>query len=139
MDKASENFLGNICYALGCGVCLSTCQADRSLLAERYIALWGMRKGLLYIYIYKAMNRVYNAAQIWNKHYHRFMVDEGFLRSPRDDCIYVHPTSTVTCSLYVDDILAASDRDKRSQLMKFIRQVQQCFYWVSLRNSWGWK
>ena len=68
------------------------------------------------------MNGVDNAAQVWNKHYH------GFLRTSRDDCIYVHPSSTVACSLYVDDILAASDPDKQNQLMKFIRRAQQMFY-----------
>ena len=55
------------------------------------------------------------------------MLDEGFLRTSRDDCIYVHPTSTVTCSLYVDDILAAADPHYKAQLLKFIKRVQRCF------------
>ena len=74
------------------------------------------------------VNGVDNAAQVWNKHYHKFMMEEGFLRTNRDDCIYIHPSSTVACSLYVDDILAASDQDKNNQLLKFIQRVQQCFF-----------
>ena len=95
--------------------------------ALRYVALWGDEKGMVR-QLYKAMNGVDNAAQVWNKHYHKFMMDEGFLRTSRDDCIYIHLSSTVTCSLYVDDILVASDQNKRNQLMRLIRRVQQCFY-----------
>ena len=49
------------------------------------------------------------------------------LEDIQDDCIYVHPTSTVTCSLYVDDILAAADANKRAQLLQFVNKVQQFF------------
>ena len=85
----------------------------------RYISLWGDDKGVVR-QLYKAMNGVDNAAQVWNKHYHKFMMEEGFLRTSRDDCIYIHPSSSVACLLYVNDILASSDSDKQQQLIKFI-------------------
>ena len=63
--------------------------------------------------LFKAMNGVDNAAQLWNKHFHGFMMQEGFKQTSRDDCIYTHPKSSVQASLYVDDILASSDSDKK--------------------------
>jgi len=62
--------------------------------------------------IFKAVNGIDNAAQLWNKHYDHFMMDEGFLRSSRDNCIYIHPETNVQSSVYVDDVLASSDPDK---------------------------
>ena len=73
------------------------------------------------------MNGVDNAAQLWNKHFHKFMLQEGFTRTSRDDCIYTHPASSVQSSLYVDDILASSDPDKKHQLDKFVKRVQRTF------------
>ena len=75
--------------------------------------------------LFKAVNSIDNAAQLWNKHYDHFMIGEGFFRSSRDDCIYIHPETNVQSSLYVDDVLAASDPDKRHLLDKFVRKVQQ--------------
>ena len=66
--------------------------------------------------LFKAVNGIDNAAQIWNKHYDQFMISEGFLRSSRDNCIYIHPDTNVQSSLYVDDVLASSDPDKKQIL-----------------------
>ena len=92
----------------------------------RYITLWGDEKGMMR-QLFKAVNGIDNAAQLWNKHYDHFMMDEGFLRSSRDNCIYIHPETNVQSSLYVDDVLAASDPDKRVLLDKFVRKVQKMF------------
>ena len=63
--------------------------------------------------LFKAVNGIDNAAQLWNKHYDHFMISEGFLRSShwQDNCIYIHPETNVQSSLYMDDVLAASDPD----------------------------
>ena len=73
------------------------------------------------------MNGVDNAAQLWNKHFHYFMDREGFVRTSRDNCIYTHPQLSVQSSLYVDDILASADPDKKHQLDLFVRKVQKQF------------
>ena len=90
----------------------------------RYITLWGDEKGMMR-QLFKAVNGIDNAAQIWNKHYDQFMISEGFFRSSRDNCIYIHPETNVQSSLYVDDVLASSDPDKRQLLdnCKFVRKV----------------
>ena len=88
----------------------------------RYITLWGDEKGMVR-QLFKAVNGVDNAAQIWNKHYNRFMIDEGFVPSSRDACLYIHPSSSVQSSLYVDDILAAADPDKKHLLDKFVKKL----------------
>ena len=77
--------------------------------------------------LFKAMNGIDNAAQIWNKHFHSFMMHQGFMRTSRDNCIYVHPTTSVQSCLYVDDILAAADPDKQRELQKFVKRVQAQF------------
>ena len=77
--------------------------------------------------LFKAMNGIDNAALIWNKHFHSFMVQEGFMRTSRDNCIYVHPTTSVQSFLYVDDILASADTDKKRELDKFVKRVQTQF------------
>ena len=92
----------------------------------RFITLWGDEQGTVR-QLFKAMNGVDNAAQLWNKHFHGFMMQEGFKQTSRDDCIYTHPKSSVQASLYVDDILASSDSDKKFQLEKFIKKVQTVF------------
>ena len=92
----------------------------------RFITLWGDEPGTVR-QLFKAMNGVDNAAQLWNKHFHKFMLQEGFTRTSRDDCIYTHPASSVQSSLYIDDILASSDPDKKHQLDKFVKRVQRTF------------
>ena len=92
----------------------------------RYISLWGDEKGTVR-QLFKAMNVIDNAAQIWNKHFHSFMMHKGFMRTSRDNCIYVHPTTSVQSCLYVDDILAAADPDKQRELQKFVKRVQAQF------------
>ena len=77
--------------------------------------------------LFKAMNGVDNVAQIWNKHFHHFMDHEGFVRTSRDNCIYTHSKLSVQSSLYVDDILASADPDKKYQLDLFVRKVQKQF------------
>ena len=77
--------------------------------------------------LFKAMNGIDNAAQIWNKHFHSFMMQEGLIQTSRDDCLYVHPHSSVQSSVYVDDILASSDSDKKAELDKFVRKLQKNF------------
>ena len=60
----------------------------------------------------------------------------------RDACIYMHPTSSVQSSLYVDDILASADSDKKGQLNLFVKKVQKQFLVrivSSLSDSWEWK
>ena len=94
--------------------------------APRYITLWGDEPGYVR-QLFKAMNGVDSAAQMWNKHFNTFMENEGFLRTARDACIYVHPSSSVQSSLYVDDILASADRDKKAQLDLFVKRVQKMF------------
>ena len=89
----------------------------------RYIILWGDEKGMVR-QLFKAMNGIDNAAQIWNKHFHSFMMQEGFMHASRDSCIYVHPTTSVQSSLCVDDIAASADADKKHQLDKFVKRVQ---------------
>ena len=79
----------------------------------RFITLWGDEPGTAR-QLFKAMNGVDNAAQLWNKHFHKFMLQEGFTRTSRDACIYTHPESLVQSSLYVDDILVSSDPDKKA-------------------------
>ena len=79
-----------------------------------YISLWGDEEGMVR-QLFKAMNGVDSAAEMWNRRFHNFMESEGFLRTSRDACIYVHPTSSVQSSLYVDDILASADHDKKGQ------------------------
>ena len=95
-------------------------------LPPRFITLWGGEPGTVR-QLFKAMNGVDNAAQLWNKHFHKFMLQEGFIRTSRDYCIYTHPASSVQSSLYVDDILASSDPDKKHQLDKFVKRVQRSF------------
>ena len=73
------------------------------------------------------MELIDNAAQLWNKHYDRFMMKEGFHRSSRDNCIYIHPSTSVQSSLYVDDVLAAADPDKKVELDRFVKRVQRMF------------
>ena len=74
----------------------------------RYIMLWGDEKGTMQP-LFKAVNGIDNAAQLWNKHYDKFIMQEGFLRASRDNCIYIHPDSSAQSSLYVDDVLATAD------------------------------
>ena len=45
-----------------------------------YITLWDDAAGFVRQLI-KAMNGMDNAAQIWNKHFHAFMMQEGFIRT----------------------------------------------------------
>ena len=49
------------------------------------------------------------------------------MRTSRDDCVYVHPSTSTESSVYVDDILASADSDKKHELDKFIKQVQTQF------------
>ena len=77
--------------------------------------------------MFKAMNGIDNAAQVWNKHFHSFMMKENFVRISRDDCIYVHPTTSIQSCLYVDDILASADPDKNQELDQFVKRVQTQF------------
>ena len=51
--------------------------------------------------LFKAINGVDSAAQMWNKHFHHFMENEGFIHTTRDAYINVHPTTSVQSSLYV--------------------------------------
>ena len=60
----------------------------------RYITLWGDEKGMIR-QLFRTVNGIHNAAQLWNKHYDTFMLQEGFLRLRRDTCIYINPESTV--------------------------------------------
>ena len=92
----------------------------------RYITLWGDEENMVR-QLFKALNGIDNAAKLWNKHYDSFMLREGFLRSCRDNCIYIHPETNVQSSLYVDDVLAAADPDKKHELTKFVRKVQKQF------------
>ena len=92
----------------------------------RYITLWGDEQGFVRE-LFKAMNGIDNAAQIWNKHFHSFMIREGFIRTSRDDCLYVHPNNSVQSSVYVDDIIASSDPDKKAELDKFVGKLQKHF------------
>ena len=92
----------------------------------RYITLWGDEKNVVR-QLFKAVNGIDNAAQIWNKHYNKFMLAEGFVRSSRDNCLYIHPDSSVQSSLYVDDILASADPDKKEELDRFVKKVQKEF------------
>ena len=75
------------------------------------------------------MNGVDNVVQIWNKHFHAFMEQEDFVRTSRDNCIYVHPPTSVQSCLYVDDIMASADADKKKELDQFVKRVyvQLCF------------
>ena len=41
--------------------------------------------------------------------------------------MYVHPTSLVQSLLYVDDILASADHDKKAQLDLFVKKIQKQF------------
>ena len=86
-----------------------------------------MRKGQFVRTLFKAINGVDNAAQVWNKHFHAFMEEEGFVRTSRDNCIYVHPTTSVQSCLYVDDIMASADADKKKELDQFVKRVQLRF------------
>ena len=92
----------------------------------RFITLWGDEPGTVR-QLFKAMNGVDNAAQLWNKHFYQFMDREGFVRTSRDNCIYTHPKSSVQSSLYVDDVLALADADKKHQLDLFVRKIQKHF------------
>ena len=42
----------------------------------RFIALWKDKPGTVR-QLFKAMNGVDNAAQLWSKHFHKFMLQEG--------------------------------------------------------------
>ena len=90
----------------------------------RYITLWGDEKNVVR-QLFKAVNGIDKAAQIWNKHYNKFMLTEGFVRSSRDNCLYIQPDSSVQSSLYVDDILASADPNKKDELDRFVRKVQK--------------
>ena len=92
----------------------------------RYISLWGNEKGMVR-QLFKAMNGVDNAAQVWNKHFHSFMMEEGFMRTSRDSCRYVYPTTSVQSCLYVDDILGAADPDKQRELDRFVKRSNSIF------------
>ena len=86
----------------------------------------GAEKGMIR-QLFKAVNGIDGAAQLWNMHYDNFMLQEGFLRSTRDNCIYFQPESTVQSSLYVDDVLASAAAHKKHELDKFVKRVQKQF------------
>ena len=70
------------------------------------------------------MNGVDSAAQMWNKHFHKFMENKGLMCTTRDAYIYVHPATPVQSSLYVDDILASADPDKMKHLNLVVKRLQ---------------
>ena len=67
-------------------VCLCSCYTHGT---PRNIILWGDEEGFVQ-QLFKAMNGVDSAAQVWNKHFHEFMEKEGFLRTSREACLYTH-------------------------------------------------
>ena len=92
----------------------------------QYITLWGDKKHMVR-QLFKVVNGIDNAAQLWNKQYDKLMITEGFLRSSRDNCLYIHPETSVQSSLYVDDVLASADVNRKEELDKFVKKVQKEF------------
>ena len=79
----------------------------------RYITLWGDEEEYVR-QLFKAMNGADSAAQVWIFHFHAFMERDGFLCTSRDARLFVHPTTLIQNSLYVDDILASADSDQKA-------------------------
>ena len=88
----------------------------------KYIRLPGDEKGMARI-LYKALNGVDNAGQLWHKHYDKFMHQEGFMKNCTDPCLYHHSTNGLQGARYVDDILSSCDPGTEEGLQKFLKKL----------------
>ena len=59
--------------------------------------------------LYKALNGIDRAGQLWHNHYDNFIIQQGFERNSRDHCLCSNQKTGVdsTRYVYVDDILSA--------------------------------
>ena len=55
--------------------------------------------------LYRALNGVTKAVQLWHKTLVEFMNKENFTPNPRDPCVLVNLSLGIFCAVYVDDIL----------------------------------
>ena len=62
--------------------------------------------------LYKALNGIDRAGQLWHNHYDKFIVQQGFERNSRDHCLCSNQKTGVDSARYVDDILSACTGQK---------------------------
>ena len=75
--------------------------------------------------LFRALNGVKRASQLWHKRLHEFMLNEKFSPNPRDPCVYASNDKKIYCAVYVDDILSAGKEEK--QQLSFLKRMGKVF------------